>query len=320
VRLPAGYDSRPASPDDLEAVLALLSDHDVAVDGRSEPMREQLTWFWSLRAVDLSRDTLIVLFDGSAAAYADTLWDPAAGGPLAATARVHPSHAGRGLGTALAGWTEERAAERGAAGLRHEVPSADTAGARLFRSRGYVPVRTFWTMGRTLGEDIAAAEPPDGVAIRPFRPGDERVLYQVHERSFADHWGNRPSTYESFSDMWFDAGEFDPSLVLLAVAGERAIAHCATLVNDIGGHVYSLGVVPEARGRGIAQSLLLRTFSMLAERGESDVTLSVDATNPTGAVALYRKVGMDVGREFRQWDLGTEEAAASSVLQMSAPD
>ena len=73
-------------------------------------------------------------------------------------------------------------------------------------------------------------------------------------------------------------------------------------------------------GRGIAQSLLLRTFSMLAERGESDVALSVDATNPTGAVALYRRVGMDVRREFRQWDLGTEEAAASSVLQMSAPD
>jgi mycothiol synthase len=283
-------------------------------------MREMLQWFWTLATVDLARDTVVIEADGSVAAYGDTMWDPSVGGPLSATIRVHPGHHGRGLGSALAAWAEEASAERGAAGLRHEVLAADRAAAELLASRGYVEVRTSWTMGRPLSGDEVATGAPEGVSIRAFEPGDERAVFEVHEASFADHWGFRQSTFESFTDMWFRAGgDFDPSLLFLAEEGGATIGHAATLVNEAGGYVYSLGVVRSARGRGIAQALLHRTFAVLAARGQRDVTLGVDASNPTGAVALYRKVGMEVRREYRQWDLGTEAAADAVAMAGSSP-
>ena len=33
----------------------------------------------------------------------------------------------------------------------------------------------------------------------------------------------------------------------------------------------------------------------------------MDASSPTGAVALYEKVGMSVRYEYRTYDLGTDE-------------
>ncbi len=51
--------------------------------------------------------------------------------------------------------------------------------------------------------------------------------------------------------------------------------------------------------------MLHRAFADLAARGQPEVTLSVDATNPTGAIALYEKVGMTVRHEFLAYDLGT---------------
>lgn len=45
------------------------------------------------------------------------------------------------------------------------------------------------------------------------------------------------------------------------------------------------------RGRGIATALIGRNLRLLAERGMSEAALNVDAENPTGALALYERVG-----------------------------
>jgi mycothiol synthase len=309
VKLPDGYAARPVTRDDLPAVLALLDAYDVELVGEAEPMREQLEWLWGLSFTDLERDVAAVRHGDDLVAYADTMWDPGAGGPQGAMVRVHPAHRGCGLGAALAGWSEGRAAERGAAGIRQDVLAADAAAAELLSSRGYAHVRTSWTMGRPLAGGEVAGAPPRGVAIRPFASGDERTLFEVHEGSFADHWGFLPGSFDSFMQMWFHAADTDPSLMFLAELDGAAVGHLGALINDIGGYVYALGVLPAARGRGIAQALLGRIFAELAARGQRDVSLGVDAGNPTGAVALYRKVGMDVRREFHQWDLGTEAVA-----------
>ena len=46
--------------------------------------------------------------------------------------------------------------------------------------------------------------------------------------------------------------------------------------------------------------MLRRSFVMFAERGFGRVMLNVDAENPTGATALYERVGM---RIIKRWDL-----------------
>jgi ribosomal protein S18 acetylase RimI-like enzyme len=53
-----------------------------------------------------------------------------------------------------------------------------------------------------------------------------------------------------------------------------------------------LGVLKPYRGRGLAQLLLRRAFVHYRDLGRAATLLSVDASNETGAVALYERVGM----------------------------
>ena len=58
------------------------------------------------------------------------------------------------------------------------------------------------------------------------------------------------------------------------------------------GYVGVLGVLKPFRGRGLAQLLLRRAFVHYRDLGRRATLLSVDASNATGAVALYERVGM----------------------------
>ena len=66
------------------------------------------------------------------------------------------------------------------------------------------------------------------------------------------------------------------------------------------GWVDYLAVSASHRGRGIGPALLRRSFAMFADRGVRRVLVSVDAQNPTGATAVYERVGM---RIVNAWDL-----------------
>jgi ribosomal protein S18 acetylase RimI-like enzyme len=55
------------------------------------------------------------------------------------------------------------------------------------------------------------------------------------------------------------------------------------------------------RHRGIAAALLRHTFLALRERGCRMAELHVDSENTTGALELYRSVGMRP--VWHQWDL-----------------
>jgi ribosomal protein S18 acetylase RimI-like enzyme len=57
-------------------------------------------------------------------------------------------------------------------------------------------------------------------------------------------------------------------------------------------YVRTLGVIPSARGRGIARWLLRCAAADAARAGLRSVALAVDSENTTGATALYESVGM----------------------------
>ena len=312
-RLPEGYLARPATLEDLDAVIALVDDLERSFGLEPDENRAELTWLWNLPAMDLDRDTRIVTLQGTVVGYADNgRVHPEQTGPWQLRARVHPSHRGRGVGTWLASWNEERIRPLAENGIRTDVIDRDEAAAQLLRSRGYTPVRSFFTMCRALtpGED-PGAEPP-GVAIRPFRDVEEdRILYELEEGSFADHWGYERASFESWNEA-LKGEDWDPSLVWIAeVDGTPAGFNVSFLFEECG-FVGILGVIPEFRGRGIATTLLHRAFAEFAHRGRREAKLGVDALNTTGAVALYEKAGMRVCRRYDMYDLGTREARAAA--------
>lgn len=300
---------RPATDADLDVVVRLMDDGDRALGLDPDPIREYLTWVWHIPSTDLARDTRLVLGGRVVACFAQGMWTPEEGGPLDCLVRVHPDHLGRGIGSWALTWGEALAAERGSEGVRAQTADRDVAGRALLTSRGYVKVRSSWTMGRRLAADEDAGATPAGVTIRAFETGrDERALHDVNEASFADHWGFRPSPYETFEAEMYGAEDWDPSLAHLAVVDGQVVGHVVALSFAGDGYVAVLGVVPGWRGRGIAKALLRRAFAELARRGHREVRLGVDAQNPTGAVALYEGVGMTPYRAYDTLDLGTPEA------------
>src|SRR5262245_6379831 len=298
----------PARERDLDDVVRVLEAADGAIGLPPEPIREELSWVWHLPTPDLKRDTR-VLRDGDAViAYGEAIWKhPDEGGPLDLSVRVHPDYRGTGIGSSLLRWGERLASERGSDGVRAFAADRDASAHHLLRSRGYVHVRSGFTMRKDLEADEDPGESPAGVRIRRYKDADERVLYEVDQESFAEHWGFRPTSLESFNEE-LHGEDWDPSLVFLAQASGTTVGFVVSFHLEMCGYVGILGVLKEWRRRGIGKALLRRAFAELMGRGSREVRLGVDTQNAHGALALYEGVGMSVYRRYDVFDLGTSEA------------
>lgn len=71
------------------------------------------------------------------------------------------------------------------------------------------------------------------------------------------------------------------------------------------GYTELLGVRRAWRGRGLAPALLIDAMSRYAAAGMERACLDVDTENPSGAVALYERLGYRplLGRQSVAWDL-----------------
>ena len=58
----------------------------------------------------------------------------------------------------------------------------------------------------------------------------------------------------------------------------------------------------EHRGRGIAQALLADAMHRFTDAGMDVASLDVDSENPTGALALYTKMGYRAVSRSMAWD------------------
>lgn len=304
-----GFETGPARETDLEDVVRVLEAADRALGLPPEPIREELTWTWHLPTTNLEHDTRILRDADAVIAYGEAISKhPDEGGPLDLSVRVHPDYRGAGIGTWLMAWGERLASERGSEGVRAFAADRDASAHDLLRSRGYVHVRSAFTMRKDLEADEDPGTPPAGVRIRRYEDADERALFEVDQASFAEHWAFRPMSFENFNEELH--GEYwDPSLVFLAEAGEEPVGCVVPFLFETCGYVGILGVLKEWRGRGIGKALLRRSFAELAGRGMREARLSVDTQNVHGAVALYESLGMSVYRRYDIFDIGTSEAA-----------
>jgi mycothiol synthase len=167
----------------------------------------------------------------------------------------------------------------------------------LLGAAGGTVVRHFWRMVIELPDSPApiVPVPPEGVEIRVADQGeaDLRAVHQVINTAFLDHFGSQASTYEDWAPTHTTGTWGDHTVWWLAtVGGELAAAQIAGIYPDSGGHIADLGTLRAYRGQGLGRLLLLTAFAEFHRRGLRKVALGVDATNPTGAVALYTSVGM----------------------------
>jgi ribosomal protein S18 acetylase RimI-like enzyme len=286
---------RELREDDADVVAGLF------VEGHGEARRmngaEIREW---LANESLLHENLIVLErDGTAVAYYDLWLEPDGTCDIDAAAP--------GLWDEAYADAETVARERGAQRVRTYIPEHGAA-AEVVRDRGYEIVRSSWTMGIDLGvEAPREAALPEGVEIRPYRhPEDEQATFDTQEAAFADHWGFHEQPIEQWRGFTVNASNFDPTLWLLAWAGDEVIGCSQNYFERPGdpgyGLVGTLAVRREWRRRGVGEALLRRSFAALHARGRREIRLNVDSENTTGATRLYERVGMSVVHRANTWE------------------
>ena len=319
ISLPERFTIRPATLDDVEAVVAVLNACSSEEVGKPTWDIDEVRSQWTSPSFRLENDTRVVIAPKGTPIAAIGLWDAEPHVRAWAWAGVHPDYRGQGIGTALCQWAEHRtrqAIPKAPPGarvvLRQEIVDTNTAARELLCSRGHQLVRHSFYMAIDLDGPPPQPVLPPGVAIRSFvRHQDLRALILAEREAFRDHWGYVESPVEKdYGEWihWLDSDpNHDPSLWFLAIDGDE-IAGASLCIPKVAedpemGLVEDLFVRRPWRRRGVALALLHHSFGVFHRRGKRRVGLGVDAQSLTGATRLYERAGMYVERRYATYEL-----------------
>ena len=275
-----------------------------------------------LNTLDLNpaKDTCVVrVSDGEPLAYADFWAGAEPHVRMFGFVRIHPQHKGEGVGTAITGWLESRAAQelttapdglRVTLGMRaYGVQSNAQA---FLDSCGYKHVRSNYRMTIELDGSIPEPVFPEGIVLHTIQPdeADLRRALQAEQEAFLDHYGAIPEPFETYfqrrKNMLLHDETVDLSACFMALDGEQVAGadfNAISLADDQEtGWVGSLSVRRPWRKQGLGLALLRNAFREMHQRGRKRVGLFVDAESLTGALGLYQLAGMHVQYETRYFE------------------
>ncbi|HEX7473207.1 MAG TPA: GNAT family N-acetyltransferase [Candidatus Limnocylindrales bacterium] len=228
---------------------------------------------------------------------------------------VHPDERRRGIGRALLGVLEGRAAERvetlpdaAPVWIDAWMPDANVGFGVLIRDAGYEPTRHFFEMLKTDLDTAAEVTLPEGLELRPVVMSDMRRIFDAEAEAFQDHWGRRDWSDEVFAEHLADP-DLDPTLWRVAWDGDEVAGVVSTFIiadenAALGvqrGWLAHVSVRRPWRRRGLAAALIVSACVGLRERGMHEAALGVDAENLTGALGLYERLGFVVRRRATSW-------------------
>ncbi|MBA3366440.1 MAG: GNAT family N-acetyltransferase [Actinobacteria bacterium] len=309
-----GYRVRRPTMDDLGPAAALIHDVELRDWGFTEQTEDDLAVSW--RLADLERNVWLVFDEqGSAAGYG--FLRARAPGKLRSFVTVSPAHRGRGLGRHLVGLVEERARElsedapiEAPVVVSQEAGLRDPSGRLFLEAHGYVHARRFWKMEIELDRDPPAPQWPDGIRLETLTPDREQAVFEAVEEAFRDHWDHVPYPYDEWRAWSIERKDHDPSLWLLAFAGDEIAGVSLCGIREDGGWINVLGVRRPWRRGGLGLALLHASFVALRGKGQTRAALFVDAESPTGATRLYERAGMAVTQESDAYEKILREGAA----------
>lgn len=290
-------------PADAPALLALIEACDVADIGEPDYTVDDVV-------DDLARESWRgwAVEDGAGGLAAYCWVERVPGKPYAeGDVRVHPDVDGA-VGRELLAFARARAEET-APGLSLHVftAAAGERARRWYADAGGRLIRHYWRMTIDLPDAPVPTVPPAPAGVVLEQPGDDmaalRSVHHVIDTAFLDHFGFTATDFDEWLVRQRSGSGADVGLWWLArVDGEPAAALVGRAWPDIG-WVQGLGTLRAFRGRGLGRLLLLTAFAAFHHRGYRTVGLSVDASNPTGAVGLYESVGMRTAYEAVRYEI-----------------
>ena len=286
MQIPAGLTERPLELTDAAAVTAVMAAQELHDVGEVVIEEADIVADWQRPGYDVGASTVGV-FDGELlVAYAE------AGSGDRGDAAVHPDYRGRGLGTQLALWMQDKAREKGSTVIGMPVPQG-SPGDRLLESLGYRVRWTSWVL--QLPEDATVPERPlpEGYAVREASEADHEAVWKVQEDAFLEWSERQRDTFEEWRASTVLRPGFEPwqLRVVIDPAGD-VVAMALLQMSPDCGFIARLATRKDQRGRGLAQALLVDSFAQATAHGAQRSELSTDSR--TGALGLYEKVGMRV--------------------------
>jgi mycothiol synthase len=271
-------------------------------------------FFESLDHFDPRRDVLLAedAATGEVVAYGRVGRAEQADGVRRYTTMVRstPQSRRKGLGTTMLRWFEAHARELDAALPRNERTVLETwafdnqaDAIALLTREGFTPVRYGYDMSRPL--DDATPIPdfplPAGFEIRSVTPAHYRAIWDADVEAFRDHngfaepgearyqaWLNDPLFFQP--DLWKVAWDVEKNEVASMVRNFINRDENARL-NRKRGYTEDICTRRQYRRRGLARALIVESLRMHKALGMTEAALSVDATNPTGALRVYEDCG-----------------------------
>lgn len=316
--LPGGLTARALQPADIAAVADLLAaaePHDQT--GEHEDVDDLTEWFVNDR-LDLSHDSRVVVTgDGAVIGWATVmdLGNHRDEYALRLDGRVHPDLRGRGVGRALVDWQLARSAELHRArrpewGARFAlgVTAAHRRLERLVIGLGLQPVQYYFSMKRSL-TGLPGVPAIEGVHLVPYDWARDDEMRQIHNACFVDHFGSAERDGYAWQTFFTGQRAFRPEISRLAVADGAVLGYAlvyehgadtaATGVREA--YFGQIGVLPAARGRGIATAAVAAALHAAAADGAQRAGLTVDSHNTTGALRLYESLGFEVTHRETVW-------------------
>jgi ribosomal protein S18 acetylase RimI-like enzyme len=271
---------RDATPDDRPNLIALA----LAEDAAWAPGAARVSTEEAGEVLDAFPGGAVWERDGRVAGYAGL---GEAGDTLLL---VHPEEPDAAL-DALVGWL----AGRGATAI--DTYGSDAGRVAWLEAHGYAHARSSFDLDRGPEPPLPAVAWPEGVAVTPFRPGEDDEA--AHRLVYVEAaWADVPGHAERTLDGWRALMQGHPSWIARDAAGTPIGWVATRLYPDGRGWITQLAVARTERGRGLGRALLVHGLTELRDAGATTFALGVQAAN-AHALGLYESLGFAVTREFR---------------------
>ena len=283
---------RPARPEDLTGVVAVMNAVDVVTLGEPDTTEEDIASGWEESTFDLGRDAIVVEHDGAIIGYGEVY---ARGEGGVHDVDVYADPLMPPLLDDVFAAVMQRAEQVGTGAVLSTWLGPDDPRRPLYERYGFSASRSFVRMRRDLTEPVEPADDPGGIRLASARRGmDEQAVHQVLADAFAHHARPLTTSFERFAEQHVDHPEYDPDL--WGVAWHDDVAVGAMTLFDHGDLAFlrHVGVVRDYRGRGIASALIRRGMRQLQERGQTVLDLGVDVDDEVNAAAVYERLGFRV--------------------------